>query len=223
MAEYKFKVKTNSPTGTLIDRLINRYAGGSDDITVAYLRIKDSSGTVLGQASVSPSDWSNHTITKSVTITTGGSAAAFTLESSDGAELYRYAVSLSLNAGDVVTITWTIGISLGSNCTGVNYVLENIEGTATTTNLKINGVTFFEAGSAIKTFDSSNATVSVTPDTTNDRVIVTITFTSNSNFGYDSFELINPEGKPLISVTASGGITAGIQTTFKVTISIGAG
>jgi len=222
MVKHEFKIKTHSPTATLVDRVIRRYAGYNDDIKIAYLRIKDATGTVLGEAEVSPSDWSNHSITKAVTITTAGNASAFTLESSDGAELYRYdlASPVSLKANDVVTITWTIGITLGSNCLSVDYLLENIEGKSTEV-LTIDGFTFFEAGTAQKTFNSSNASVNVTPDTTNDRVEVSVTFTSDTSFGYDEIMIVNPLGIGLIRVSATGNVSAGVQTTVKVVISIG--
>ena len=217
----EFKPKTRTPTDTLIDRLIQAFAGQTVNITIKYLRAKDPEGNVLGEVAVSGSDWSNHQISKTITISTAGTLACLSLDAEDGAELYRYDLStpVDVNAGDSVSVTWTIGITLGTNCKAVENVLEVIEGISSMS-LRINGMTFVSEGSAIKTYDSSNATVNVAPDTTNDKVTVSVTFTDPFGFSYDEITLINVIGAAIISLSASGTVQANVQTTVEVTVTV---
>jgi len=220
--EYKFSVETHSPTDTLVQRLIQRYGGGTANITVAYLRIKDNAGTVLGQASVSSSDWSDHEITKSVTISTAGTVYAFTLESSDGAELFRYNVPspFSVSLGDTISITWRIGISLGTNCKAVYHVLENIEGTASVTNLKANGIALYYGGTLKKTFDPSNSTIVTDINDIEGWFQMQVTFTSDITFDFDEIRIINPDGVDLIAVSGSGSVSSGVETTITIKVTV---
>jgi len=137
------------------------------------------------------------------------------------AELYRYDLStpVDVNAGDSVSVTWTIGITLGTNCKAVENVLEVIEGISTIS-LQLNGMTFVSEGSAIKTYDPSNATVNVAPDITNDKVTVSVTFTDPDGFSYDEITLINVNGAAIISLSATGTVSANVQTTVEVTVSV---
>jgi len=221
MAGHVFKIRSKTPTETLVDRVVQKYAGQNVDIVVAYLRAKDSSGNVLGEVSVSSGDWSSHKITKTITISTSGTLAYLSLDSSDGAELYKYTLPepKSVNSGDTVYVEWLIGIQLGTNCQNVDNLLEYIEGN-TSVDLAIDGITFFESGSAVKTFNSSNATVNVTPDTINNQVVVQVTFTSDITFGYDQITLINSFGVSLITLSATGSVNSGVETTVTITVTV---
>jgi len=219
--EHSLDVKTHSPTPDLVDQLINALAGQSADYVIAYMRAYDSGGTKLAEASISPTDWSNHQVQKSLTVTTAGELAYLTLETANGLALYRYdlASPITVNVNDVINVTWTIGVTLGTNMVSVDYILEAIEGSFTDP-IEIAQATFFEAGSAVFTATSSNATITKTPDTANDKITVQITFTPSSAFGYDQITLGNSLGIGLLTISATGSVEVGVEVTVTIEISI---
>jgi len=211
----KYNVVSHTPTSTLLTRLLQKYAGQSVNIQVAYLRVKDSNGTVLGQASVAPSDWSGNKIQKTVTISTAGTMAYFSLDSSDGAELYKYILpsTQSVKVGDKVSITWTLTLTAGTTVYQVNYVLENIEGT-NPVDLKISKAYLMRQGYLMETV--TGVTVSI--NTTNMVLTITISWTPNATYNYDEVQIGNSSDQVLFKVNASGSVTAGEQASITIQI-----
>jgi len=214
----EYKIVSHTPTSTLLTRLLQKYAGQSVNIQVAYLRVKDANGTVLGQVSVAPGDWSGNKIQKTVTISTAGTMAYFSLDSSDGAELYKYTLpsTQSVKVGDKVTITWTLTLTAGTTVYAVNYVLENIEGT-NPVDLKIAKAYTLYHGQLMETI--TGVTVSI--DTTNMILTITISWTPNATYNYDEVQIGNSSDRVLFKVNTSGSVTSGtpVSITIQITIS----
>jgi len=212
----KYEVVTKTPTPTLIDRILQRYAGQTANITIAYMRIKTSTGVVLGQASLTYSDWSNHKATKTITITTGGTASYFSLDASDGTELYKYTLStpFTVSENDTVTISWTIGVQTTTTVTQVQKLLETIEGY--TYDLKIARIYFVSQNSIKDTVTNP----SVTPDTTNDKLVISVTLTPSESYTYDKVWLSATDGSLLLELSVSATVSYGttVSITFNVSI-----
>jgi len=212
----EYKVVTRTPTDVLIDRILQRYAGQNVDIKVAYVRVKTSAGVTLGQATVSTTDWSNHKVTKTVTITQAGTVAYFSLDSSDGAELFKYMLAnpFSVNVNDTVTINWTIGIQTTTTVYWVASLLEAIEGQ--TVDLKIQKI-FFVAQGEVKDTILSPA---VTADTTNNKLVIQVTLTPSESYTYDEVRFVNASDFILLKLSVSASLSYGTTVTITFYISI---
>jgi len=212
--KYNFKISTKTPTEDLKDLIVRALADPSVSVSVAYLRVKDSAGAVLGEVSVSPSDWSNHAITKTVTITNAGTAAYFSLDASDGTELFTYTLPepISLNVNDTVQINWSISIQLGTNMLAVSRILDFIEGRIT--NIKIDKIKFYSGTTEL----ASTTAESVQANTTENTVTVTGSITPSSNIDYDRIILTDANDNEIFTIAASGTLTANI--TYNITITI---
>ena len=205
----------SSPTSTLKDRLVQALAGQSVNASVTKVQIKDSSGNVLGEVSVSSSNWSGYTLAVDITISQGGTVDHFALVASDGAELFTYTpTSFSVNAGDVVHIEWTISLSPGSNMNSVSSrILDFIIGAVS--DIAIAEVVFANGGAAqlVDTPDS------VSPDTANDKVTVSGSVTiGSSEVVYDEVWLRDSAGNDLFKLSASGYLEP--NTTYDYTIEV---
>jgi len=215
--KYVFNIKHNTPTTDLKKLIIQALAGQSVNATIAYMRVKDSNGNILGSAQVTSSDWSNYTVTKNITITTAGSATKFTLENSDGVELYVYELSspLQLNANDVVSITWSISKQTGTNMNDVgNEILDFIIGNVTS--IKIAKVAFYYQGAE----QVSQTQLNVTADTTNLKVTITGSVSPSSNVSYDSIWIFDENGMLLFNISASGQLASNVTTNFTIEITL---
>jgi len=214
-AGFKIDAEATAATSTLRDRLLQALAGQSVNIAISKIQIKSSAGTVLGEVSVSPANWSNYTLSVDVPISVSGTVDHFALVAPDGAELFTYTPTpFSVAAGDVVHIEWTLSLNLGSNMNSVSTrILEFIIGAVS--DITIATVVFAEAGS-LRLSDSPD---SVTPDTANDRVTVSGSVTIGSTeVTYDEVWLRDSSGNELFKISASGYLEP--NTTYNYTIEV---
>lgn len=211
-----FKVSTNTPTDDLKDRIILALSGETVDAKISKIAIKASDGTVLGEASVSTNDWANYKLTKDISITQDGEASYFSLETSDGIELYRYVLEtpITLKKGDVVHVEWTISVVNGTNMIEVARVLDFIIGSVT--DIKIALVRFYYQGELKAGVSPEN----VVADTAEDKVVVEGSIQPTSDLDYDEIRLVDSAGYVIFRISSSGTLPANVTTSFTITVSI---
>ncbi|RLG81368.1 MAG: hypothetical protein DRO40_09795 [Thermoprotei archaeon] len=217
MATLKYKISTNTPTEELKDRILQALAGQSVDAKIAYLRVKTSDGSILGEVAVASSDWENYTLTKAVNITQSGQASYFSLDASDGAELYTYILPepVNLNAGDIVQITWSIGTKLGTKMLEVGTrILDYIIGA--TADILVKTIEFYYQGNLQASVTADN----VTADIENNKVDVTGSITPSSDLNYDEVRLRDSSGNLLFRISNSGTLPGNTTTNFTITVNL---
>lgn len=212
-----YKIVSRSPTAKLKDYILQALAGQTVNATIAYLRVKASDGTILGEVAVTSSDWNNYQLVKDVTISTAGTASYFSLDNSDNEELYRYDLDtpIDVNANDTIHIEWTIDVQEGTNMNDVlNRILDFIIGTVS--DIKIATVTFVYTGSE----QASDTNPTVTADIDNDELTVSGSVTPPSNVSYDSIYLKDSNGYILFNISATGTLTGGSANNYTITVSL---
>jgi len=209
-------VRTNTPTDQLLVLLAHKLAGDNADIVVSKLSVRDNNGAEITSVTVNASDWSNHTINKQVTMPADANVASLALVNSSGVDLYTYTLPspVSLKANDKLNVTWTIGVSPGTNVIDVYNILEAIEGR--NVDIVIAKMAFIYTGATMGTYNVTSKSV----DETNKVVSLTCTFTPASSWSFDTIALLNGAGSRIVGLSGSGSVNSDVETTITVNLQL---
>lgn len=210
----------NTPTALLIDILVTGMGGGqlgTGEGQVINVCARDSGGASLGCTSITNTDWSNHTISKTITIQNSGSISYLSLVDSGEEEMYTYTLPSEepVQSGDMVNVTWTIGWSNVESTLDVSGLLGYIE--SQHNDIKITKVVYKNGETVVYT----DSAPTVTYDTSTDTVTVTSTVDNSAgttDMVIDTVEFQNASGIPIVVASVSLTVPAG--GTQPVTLNI---
>lgn len=196
----------NTPTEEVIDDIIKELAEGGMLNPIARLYLVDDQGTYRDYADITSDMWTESavdygwkiSVTVTITVTTAYNLKKYVLVDTSLSKQYfihELAGSIAVSAGYTVQITWEIIIrGDGTNITDVGLALiQKLEG-KNTSPAKIASVEAWYDGQQVAT----TTDITVTGDTTNNKVLVNGTITFVSSQAIDTLVLKDGVGNTLI-------------------------